>query len=161
MKSLLLICALLLATTSCSPNQVDVHDIVSEYYEVYKHRNDFDALLNFYDEDVIVEDMITGEKLVGKKAFAAFFNWENPAFQLLDSVALVIEEQIIDKNKAVIKGYFTPFSWNNTSFEAMQFTTILTINKAGKIIKHVDWINYPSTLVDFETRKNSNEWISE
>ena len=63
------------------------------------------------------------------------------------------------KNCRKSKGYFTPFKWGNAEFEAMYFTTLLNFNEQGKIIKQVDWINYPSTLVDYDNRKNANEWI--
>lgn len=53
------------------------------------------------------------------------------------------------------------FKWKDSSFEAMYFTTILTLNETGKIIRQIDWINYPATLVNFNLRKNSNEWINE
>jgi hypothetical protein len=63
-------------------------------------------------------------------------------------------------NKVVTTGHFTAFKWGELEIEAMQFTSILTFNSSGKIIKQVDWINYPSYLVDYNNRKNSNKWIT-
>ena len=31
----------------------------------------------------------------------------------------------------------------------------------GKIVRQVDWINYPSSLFDYSNRQNSNLWILE
>ncbi|WP_136467933.1 hypothetical protein [Flagellimonas onchidii] len=88
-------------------------------------------------------------------------DWNNPNFQKIEKDALVIYDQIIDKNKVVTRGYFTEFLWDGARFEAMHFITILTFNNSGKIIKQIDWINYPSNLIDYEKRRNSNEWIKQ
>ena len=116
-------------------------------------------LESIYDEQMILEDIILGEKMEGKKAFANFFDWNNPNFSKADSLTLIIEEQLFYNNQVMTKGYFTPFNWGDSTFEAMQFTTILTFNDQDKIIKHVDWINYPNNLIDYNKRKNANDWI--
>ncbi len=136
-----------------------IKDTVAEYYEVYQKREDFQQFLDFYSEDIILEDIITGDRKVGKEAFSNFFDWDNPNFEKVDSVALIVTEQFIDGNNAVTKGYFTPFKWGELEFEAMHFTTILIFDESGKIIKHVDWLNYPNNLLDYAKRKNSNDWI--
>ena len=138
-----------------------IRDIVSEYYNTYQERTDFEKFLSFYSEEIILEDIINADKIAGKKELSNFFGWNRPGFHKLESNALVIHEQIIEGNTAVTKGHFTPFTWHEVDFEAMHFTTLLTFDEAGKIIKQVDWINYPSSLVDYSTRKNSNEWIGE
>ena len=109
---------------------------------------------------MVLEDVIYGERIIGKKQFAEFFDWNHPNFKLLDTVAMVIQNQVIDDNQAVTQGYFTPFQWDTIKVAPMKFTTILTFNTEGKIIKHVDWINYPSNLIDYQNRKDSNSWIN-
>lgn len=140
--------------------QPDIRSTVSEYYETYKKREDFNQFLNFYEDDMVLEDMISGDRKVGKKEFAAFFDWDHPNFKLLDSVSMVIKNQVIDGCDVVTQGYFTPFQWGDIKVGTMQFTTILTFNQNGKIVKHVDWINYPSHLIDYQNRKDSNAWIN-
>ena len=146
---------------SCSTENKSINTdaIVAEYYTTYQKRSDFEKFLHFYDENIILEDIINGDRIIGKAAFADFFNWNNPNFSRTDTTALVIYDQIIEGNKVVTQGYFTEFKWGETTFEAMHFTTILTFNEQGKIIKQVDWINYPASLVDYENRSNANEWI--
>ncbi|MEX0316065.1 MAG: nuclear transport factor 2 family protein [Allomuricauda sp.] len=141
--------------------ELDVFPIVSEYYKTYTERKDFKKLMSFYDDNVILEDIINGDNIVGKKMLIEFLDWDNPGFQKMEKDALVIYEQIIEKNKVVTRGYFTEFQWGGTKFEAMHFLTVLTFNNSGKIIKQVDWINYPSNLIDYEKRRNSNEWIEQ
>ncbi len=143
----------------CSQSEeLNLQPVVDDYYKTYAERENFDKFLAFYDSSMVLEDMIFGEKIEGLENFKAFFDWPNPNFELKDSVALVVRDQVIGISDVITSGYFTPFSWGDVEVETMQFTTILTFNKEGKIIKHVDWINYPSYLIDYETRKNSNEW---
>lgn len=150
---------ILLFFISCHNQDSVIKQTVKDYYQTYQERNDFQKFLSFYDEEMILEDIIFGEKINGLEKFEEFFDWENPKFKKLSEKTLIVQEQIFDKNKVVTKGYFTPFKWGDYECESMNFTTILTFNENGKIIKHVDWINYPSTLIDYEKRKNSNEWI--
>jgi hypothetical protein len=133
--------------------------IVEEYYETFNKRQDFNKFLSFYDEKVILEDIVNGDRVIGRKELTNFFDWNNPNFKSLDSNSLIIESIIIDNKTSVIKGYFSRFQWGNSEFESMHFTTILTFNESKKIVKQVDWINYPPTLVNYNERKNSNEWI--
>ena len=155
---LYLLAGLLFISCSTERNS-DIEGIIEDFYQTYNKRQEFERFINFYDEKIVLEDIINGDRIVGKKELKSFFDWSNPNFKSLDSVNLVINEKIIHKNKSVVKGYFTRFKWNETEFEAMHFTTILTFNESGKIVKQVDWINYPSTLINYHERKNSNKWI--
>ena len=150
---------LLLFLNSCSNDTAQISTKVDDYYHTMNERNDFEKFLSFYDEEVVLEDIINGDQIEGKTKLKDFFDWENPGFTKLDSNSLVIEQKIMNGNHAVVKGYFTAFKWGENVYESMHFTTLLTFNKEHKIIKHVDWINYPSSLVNYNQRKNSNEWI--
>ncbi len=145
---------------SCSNKETSlVENTTDQFYQTFNERQDFEKFLSFYAEEAILEDIVNGDRIEGKEALKNFFDWTNPDFQLLEDNSLVVSEQIIQNNKAVVQGYFTPFKWGTAEFEAMHFTTILSFNEEGKIIKQVDWINYPATLVNYNERKNANEWI--
>ena len=149
-------------TLSCSTEvKPDIPSIAAEYYKTYQQRADFERFLRFYDEDMVLEDIVFGERIEGKRGFAEFFDWDNPLFSKKDSVALVIEKQVIQGFEVVTQGYFTPFKWGDTEVGNMYFTTLLTFNKEGKIIRHVDWINYPNNLINYDKRKDSNAWIQD
>lgn len=150
---------IILGLLSCAKPEHSIRPLVNEYYQVYAQRSDFDYFLSFYADSMELKDYVAGEHITGKTAFEEFIDWNNPDFSLIDSVALVIDNLILDGNKCVATGYFTPFRWGENEFSAMHFTTILTFNNDGKIILHEDWINYPNTLLDYQTRKNSNLWI--
>ena len=154
----LLIC--LLFTTACKEtHKISVEEITLQWYDVYQERSDFEHFLSFYDEEMVLEDFIFGVRVEGRENFKAFFDWPNPNFKKLEDKTLVVTETVIDKNRAVLIGYFTPFKWGEVTSEAMHFTTILEFNESGKIIKQQDWFNYSNSLVNYDTRKNSNEWL--
>ena len=161
MKQTLIVFTLLgLVLYACSTEKEDsAENTVDNFFETFNMRQEFDKFLGFYAEDVVLEDMINGDRVVGKEQLRNFFDWDNPDLKIIGPNSLVVSEKIIEQNKAVVKGYFTKFLWQGTEFEAMHFTTILTFNEAGKIIKQIDWINYPTTLVNYNERKNSNHWI--
>ena len=154
----LLIIGLCLSNCSTDKDHA-LESIIEEYFETYDKRQDLDKFLDYYDNNIVFEDIINGDMIIGKSNLRNFLDWGNPNFKMLESNSLKITEKIIQENKAAIKGYFTKFQWGENEFEAMHFTTILVFNDSGKIIKQVDWINYPANLVDYNKRKNSNEWI--
>ncbi len=133
---------------------------VATYISLYQQRDNFDGFLGLYSENMVLEDMITGYRLEGREQFAAFFNWPDTRFEKRAANTLIIQSQAIQGNMAVLQGYFTPFSWDSTEVEAMQFTTILYFNDKGEIVRHVDWINYPNDLIDYEKRANTNTWLT-
>ena len=107
----------------------------------------------------MLEDIINGDRITGKRNVKAFLNWNNTKFKLIDSVALKLDYLVVEGNRAVAKGHFKPFQWGEAMVEAMHFTTILYFNEDQKIVRQVDWINYPNSVFDFEKRKNANDWI--
>ncbi len=154
-----LLAILFLATSCISSRNQSVDQEVAAYIRLYQERTDFEGFLDLYDENMILEDMIGGYYIEGKEQFAEFFNWPDERFEKRTDKTIIVTNTIIEDNKASVQGYFTPFSWNGNEVEAMQFTTLLYFNEERKIIKHVDWINYPNTLIDYSKRPNSNEWI--
>lgn len=143
----------------CGSKQ-NISPIVDTYIDIYQKRQDFDGFLDLYAEDMILEDMVAGWKIEGKDQFREFFNWPDTRFEKFEPNTFEILSTVVEGNQAVIHGYFTPFRWDSTSVEAMQFTTILDFDEHGKIVKHIDWINYPNYLIDYSKRVNSNEWIN-
>lgn len=154
----LLIFGLLFNACSVDKDRI-LERVIDDYYKTYNKRQDIDKFMSFYNDDILFEDIINGDRIEGKPALKSFFNWGDTNFKSLDSNNLVITETIIDGKRAVVKGYFTKFKWGESDFEPMHFTTILTFGSADKIIKQVDWVNYPANLVDYNQRKNSNEWV--
>ena len=150
----------LLFFVACSvKNENQVEPILDDFIETYNSREDIERFLSFYDDHFVLEDIINGDRVKGKEELRNFLDWDNPDIIILDSNYVIIKEKIIDEKMVVIKGHYSGFKWRDRDFEAMHFTTILTFNESNKITKQVDWINYPASLVNYEERKNSNEWI--
>ena len=62
----------------------------------------------------------------------------------------MLEDLLVQGNLAIGSGYFTPFNYHGFTYaeeEPMRFTIWLTWNDQGKIIKQVDWIDYPGELL--------------
>lgn len=138
-----------------------IKDLAADFFDTYNERRHFEKFLSFYSDDIILEDMINGDRIIGKVELRKFFNWDTPNFKPLDSLNryIIIENLSITENQITAKGYFPPFQWFDSTYQAIQYTTLLFLNNEKKIIRQVDWINYPQGLVDYETRKNSNDWI--
>lgn len=152
---------MLIIILSCSSNikKTKIDKIAKEYYVLYQERTDFEKFMSFYDENVILEDIISGERIIGKDSLMNFFNWNHSGFEKIESNSLVILDQIIKGDKVITRGYFTEFKWQNSKIEAMNFITVLIFNDSNKIVKQIDWINYPTSILDYSQRKNSNDWI--
>ena len=160
-NTLFLTLIVLLVLISCKDEAIPVKGKVDEFVELYQERNDFEQFLELYDQDMVLEDMITGYRMEGIESFKEFFNWPDQRFKKLSPKTIIVKSVVIEGNHAVISGHFTPFEWDGQQVEAMQFTTILEFNDRAKIIRHVDWINYPNSLIDYSKRANANEWIKE
>lgn len=159
--SIIIWLAIFVLSVSCnsiSPNN-NYKLAANEFFQVYQEKRDFNKFMNFYAEEAVLLDMINGDKIVGRKNIKEFFQWDNPNIEKNDSGNLFIEEQIAEDKVVVTKGYFRTFKWQGEQVEAMNFITILHFDENGLIAKQEDWINYPSTLIDYNSRKNSNEWI--
>ncbi len=158
-NQLLSILIILIFFTGCYESKQDLSAVAEDYYATYAQREDLDYFMSFYSDTATLKDYISGDQIVGKAALMDFFDWDNPNFQLSDSVALVVNRLIVSENHIVASGYFTSFEWGGSSYESMQFISILTLNSVNKIILHEDWINYPNNLLDYSNRKNSNNWL--
>ena len=152
---------IVLTLISCDNNTNPVEAKVDEFVRLYQERNDFEKFLELYDQNMVLEDMITGYRMVGIESFKEFFNWPDQRFKKLSSKTIIVNSSVIEGNKAVLTGHFTPFEWDGLRVEAMQFTTILEFNDEARIVHHVDWINYPNNLIDYSKRANANEWIED
>ena len=59
---------------SCEKNETaSTAETTALLYGIYAERSDFEKFLSFYDEDMVLEDFIFGERIEGKESFKAFF----------------------------------------------------------------------------------------
>ena len=143
-KTLLLPLVLTLgACQSTTQSSTDIKALAAQYYAIYQARDDFEGLMAMYAEDAVLEDPVLGYRMVGKAEIKKFLDWPNPNFRKIDNQpTLVIQKQLIEGNKVVSEGYFPRFEWQGNALGPWRFVAWLEFNEQGKIIRHVDWINY-------------------
>ena len=62
----------------------------------------------------------------------------------------MLEAVTVQGDLAIGRGYFTPFQYRGETFgerEPMRFAIWLTWSDEGKIVRQVDWIDYPAELI--------------
>jgi len=154
--SLLLLC---LPFTAFAQEQLDIKRIAHAYFDVYAERKDFDYFMSFYDESVVLEDIVYGFLASDKNAVKQFFNWSDPKFSALNNKALVVNQLLIENGQVVAEGYFTRFIYNEQTLGPWRFIIRLTFNEKGKITHQVDWINY-TPKAHYLGGKNMNNILS-
>jgi len=136
-----------------------LEQVVTEYFNVYQHRTDFEKFLTFYHEDAVLEDVVYGNLVKSKKEIKTFLNWQDPNFSLIDkNNALVVQKQVIQGNTVVTEGYFTEFNYYGKKLGPWRFIILLEFNDELKIIRQVDWINY-TPREQYLGGKNMNELL--
>lgn len=167
MKRILLVFSLCLFV--CPSNAKDkqnsdvqnIGKIVEDYFTVYAERKDYEALMSFYSDVMVLEDMIFGFHAPNKEVFRDFFDWNKGGFSVIgNKPALVITDQVIDENSVVTRGYFNAFIYEEVEYGPWRFVTWLDFDEHGKIIKHTDWINY-TPREKFLGGENLNERVVE
>ena len=164
MRYLLIILPVFLILFACDERseaipEPDYIEQTVKFVSLYEAREDFDGFMRLYAEDAVLEDIIMGFRRKGKDSIRAFLSWDYEGFQKIGNKVMEVETMLVQGGQAVISGYFTPFMWEGKRYEAMQFTTILTFDSTGGIIRHVDWINYSQDLLPCDKRRDANEWI--
>ena len=163
MKALILLASLCWFIFSCSPStpsvggassgeKLSASELGSAFFDHYQKRDDWTGFLERYDENVEFIDVILRMKLEGVEEFAAFYNWPDTGFQKHPDFpsTLVLEELTLNDSTAVGRGYFNPFYYRGILYDDMdhmRFTMSLTFNEAGKIVRHVDFIEYPPEIL--------------
>ena len=160
-KLLIFITVLVLqGCTTTLQTQANIETVAKQYFTVYAERQNFEKLLSFYDEKADLEDLGYGHHAKSKQEIEQFFAWNDGKFSLVNKgPALVVQKQVVDGNKTVTEGYFTKFTYNGKTMGPWRFLIWLEFNEQGKIIRHVDWINY-TPKEDFIGGKNLNSLIS-
>ncbi len=120
----------------------NVEQLAQQYFTLYTKREDFDSFMAFYDDNVVLEDIVYGNHIADKKALRRFFNWTDPKFSMISEHNLVLEKMIVDRYEVVATGYFPVFNYDDKPLGPWRFIIHLTFNEQGKIIHQVDWINY-------------------
>lgn len=129
-------------TESGAADQQAVALAASLFFELYADRQNIDALMAFYAEDAVLEDMVYGERVLGKDNIQAFLDWSNPHYQHKQPQVLIVEQQIVEKKQVITRGYFTPFVFHGQALGPWRFVIWQSFDEQGRIVYQQDWINY-------------------
>lgn len=125
------------------PAQASVREHSEAYFQVYAERQDFPALLAFYGEEAVLEDMVYGHLAEGRDAIAELLDWSRGEFRVADGgPALVVEQLVVEGQTAVARGHFRAFLYEGEVLGPWRFTIWLEWDEQGRIRHQTDWINY-------------------
>lgn len=149
---MLLLAVYTLPVQAESPSEAQVRAWSETYFKRYAARADWPGFMDQFAEDLDFLDPIAGIALESRATFEQFYFWPDPAFSKHPEYprTLVLEELIVQDNRGIGAGYFTPFRYNGTTFgdrEPMRFTIWLEWDADGKIVAQTDWIAYPPALI--------------
>ena len=120
------------------------------YFETYQQRENWDSLLSFYRNDIQFKDANLGFEAKGIDAFKEFYNWPDTSFRKIvqEQKHLVLETMMVQDSVVVGRGRLNPFFWNNELQEwPDDFTIWLYFDENMKIYKQIDWVHYPSWMI--------------
>ena len=138
---------------ACSMEQEqspELRPVVEDYIKTYQERSDWDKMLSFYSDSIVLKDLNFGLEFKGIEAFKGFYDWPNPDFQKLspDQKSLTVDELVIDGSTAVIRGQFQPFYWKGEQQNwPGGFSIWLHFDKQQKIDQQLAYIIYPASLL--------------
>ena len=121
------------------------------FFNLYKDRQDWQAFQDLFAEDLEFEDVIFRYKY-DKPGFVAFYNWPDSLLKKHPEYpeVMVLEDLAFTDSTAMGRGYFTPFYYDGVLYddlEHMRFFMALHINEAGKISRHIDFVEYPAAFL--------------
>lgn len=152
LSSILLIVICSMTLLSCSIEEEPSSEKSAElFFEKFKARTDWEGFKDLYADNLEFEDVVYGLKY-GKEEFFNFYNWPDTAFHKHPNYPnnLVLEDLAITDSSAVGRGYFNPFYYQGQLMAVenrWRFTIWLYFDKAGKIKRHIDYIDYPAAFV--------------
>ena len=153
----ILIVSLFSGCAATSNHHNVLSDAVDDYFSVYSHRNDFERLMSFYDDNAQFEDIIYGNRFKTKREIKEFLAWDKGEFKVLSGDRiLTITKQIQQGNTVVTQGFFHEFIYGGQNMGPWLFIIVQEFNSQNKIIKQTDWINY-TPREDFLRGKNMND----
>ncbi|MBY6095776.1 nuclear transport factor 2 family protein [Ferrimonas balearica] len=136
----MLLSLVMLTMVPVTPTPMEQAD---DFFAVYAERKDFEALMAFYAEDAVLEDMVYGHIAEGREAIRRTLDWSRGEFRVLDGgPALTLTETVEDGSVVVVNGYFRPFEFGGDALGPWRFTIWLEFNDSGAIQRQTDWINY-------------------
>lgn len=144
MKCSTLILFFLCFIVSCQQvSNVETKNTAEQYFEIYAERQNFEAFMNYYAENAMLEDIVSGEQFNGIDEIKSFFDWHKGDFVMPNEGRLLsISKQLIQDNTVITQGEFHGFTYNGRELGPWAFVIVQEFDKQQRIVKQSDWINY-------------------
>ena len=131
--------------------------VVSDYFDTYSKREDFNKFMTYYADNAQFEDIIYGNSFNSKVEISNFLEWNKGEFKILNgNKALTVTRHTFGVNTAITEGFFHTFSYDGQKLGPWLFVITQEFDSNNKIIRQTDWINY-TPRVDFLGGKNMND----
>jgi hypothetical protein len=131
--------------------------VVSDYFDTYAKREDFNKFMTYYADNAQFEDIIYGNSFNSKVEISNFLEWNKGEFKILNgNKALTVTRHTFGVNTAITEGFFHTFSYDGQKLGPWLFVITQEFDSNHKIIRQTDWINY-TPRVDFLGGKNMND----
>ena len=139
----------------------DYKVIAQDYFQTYAERKDWAKMQSFYADTLHFEDAILQETF-DKKGFLDFYDWTKGPFEKMssDQKHFVVKNMVADGNLVVTRGQIQPFYYEGNFIPLSHnasFTLWLWFNENGKIIRQIDWIEYPGSVLKSVAARMPNE----
>lgn len=132
---------------SCQNNEKKKAEEVAQlFFETYAERKDYNKIKSFYNDSVAYENVIQNTSTINFETGYLLNNvlsWNDKSIAYEGGKALKVKEIISNDTVVVVNGEFNSYTYNGFQFLPMRFTTYLYLDKNYKIVKQVDWFNYP------------------
>lgn len=117
--------------------------VVSDYFDTYSKRNDFNKFMAFYADTAHLKDIVYGNSFDNKMEIRNFLDWNKGEFKILGGKkALTVTRHTYGDNSAITEGFFHRFSYDGERLGPWLFVITQEFDSNNKIIRQTDWINY-------------------
>ena len=162
MRIILSLLFVLLLSGCVSTSKVDrLPQVVSDYFDVYSKRDDFNAFMSYYAENAQFRDIVYGNSFNGREEIRNFLNWDRGEFETLNGArVLTVKRHNFGKNTVITEGFFHAFVYDGKKLGPWLFIIVQEFDSDNKITRQTDWINY-TPRANFLGGENMNDEIIE
>lgn len=137
-----------LVLVSCNKNekQEKAKEVAEKYFEAFADRKNYNQIKSFYADSVQYENVIQNTTVLYLETgylLNNIYSWNDKSLVYENNKAVTVKEIISNDSVVVVNGEYNKYTYNGFQYSPMRFTTYLYFDKNYKIIKQVDWYNFP------------------
>lgn len=133
---------------SCNKNesQNKAKEVAEKYFESFADRKNYNQMKSFYNDSVQYENVIQNTTVLNLETgylLNNIYSWNDKSIVYENNKAVTVNNIIANDSVVVVNGEYNKYTYKGFQYSPMRFTTYLYLDKNYKIIKQVDWYNYP------------------